>query len=187
MIETILLAFIIAKLKGYKLTPLFKSWTIYPIIGFELLYIFIEATIFHGNYTFVKYTYIIKPLCLYIFIILVFKYKQYKNAIIGSAFMILGGILNDIAISANNGKMPVFPYLSYMTGYAKSDSFVKVSDIHALGNAATKLKYLTDIFDTGYCIMSIGDIFIRFFPFIIVLGSIKYANRKKINDLNINL
>ena len=54
-------------------------------------------------------------------------YREYISAIIGSIFVIVGGILNDIAISANNGYMPVFPSLSYLTGYAKIDSFSKVN------------------------------------------------------------
>ncbi len=30
MLETIILALIMAKLKGYEIKPLFKSWHIYP-------------------------------------------------------------------------------------------------------------------------------------------------------------
>ena len=90
--------------------------------------------------------------------------------------MVIGGALNDIAIKANGGFMPVFPKLSLWTGYAKLDSFTKVNDIHILGNANVKLKFLTDIFDLGYSILSIGDIFIRFYIFIIIYSSIKSIN-----------
>jgi hypothetical protein len=95
---------------------------------------------------------------------------------IGSIFIFIGSILNDIAIKYNNGKMPVFPKLSYWTGYVKEDSFTKINDIHVWGNSSTKLKFLTDIIDTGYSILSIGDVFIRVFVFIIIFNVIKHIN-----------
>jgi hypothetical protein len=76
--------------------------------------------------------------------------------------------------------MPAFPTLSYLTGYVKQDVFTKVNDIHALGSSATKLKFLTDVIDIGYSIMSIGDVFIRVFAFIIIFSAIKKSNEKGI-------
>jgi hypothetical protein len=107
-------------------------------------------------------------------LIFVLLYKQYISAIIGSVFMVLGGFLNNIVISANNGKMPVFPKLSYLTGYANQDLWSKISGIHVIGTETTKLKFLADIFDFGYCIMSIGDIFIRVFVFLVIFNTIKH-------------
>lgn len=176
MIETILLSLIFAKVKGYKLKPLFKSWTIYPIIVFMVMYIILEVLIFTGNYSLVKYTNIYKIAYLCSFLILIIKYRLYISAIIGSTFVLIGGELNNIAIAANNGKMPVFPSLGYLTGYVKQDSFTSVVDIHILGNSLVKLKFLTDIIDVGYCIMSIGDVLIRVFAFIIIYYSIKNSN-----------
>ncbi|MGN0028014.1 MAG: DUF5317 family protein, partial [Clostridium sp.] len=80
------------------------------------------------------------------------------------------------------GYMPVFPSLSYLTGYAKVDSFSKVKDIHILGNSSTKLKFLTDIFDIGYSVLSLGDIFIRCFVFIIIYNTIKKINLTNENN-----
>ena len=107
---------------------------------------------------------------------MIFKYELYSSAIIGSIFTLIGGMLNDIAIKANGGFMPVFPNLSYLTGYAKPESFELVNDIHILGNAQTNLKILTDFIDTGYCVLSIGDLFIRVFVFLILYNSIKKIN-----------
>ncbi|MBU3159995.1 DUF5317 domain-containing protein [Clostridium frigoris] len=183
MIEPILLAFIFAKIKGYKIKPLFKTWAIYPILTFILIYLILEVMIFNGNYTFLKYTSTFHYLYLLTFIILIIKYKLNFSAIIGSIFIIIGSVLNNIVIAANNGKMPVFPTLSYLTGYAKPDSFIKVNDIHILGSGVSKLKFLTDIVDVGYCVMSIGDICIRVFAFIILFNTIKVINQtKKIMD-----
>ena len=176
MIETILLSFILAKVKGYKLKPLFKSWTIYPILAFMLMYVILEVVVFTGNYSLVKYTNVFKITYLCSFLILIIKYKLYISAIIGSTFVLIGGQLNNIAIVANNGKMPVFPSLTYLTGYITKESFTNVMDIHVLGNSSVNLKFLTDIFDVGYSIMSIGDILIRIFAFIIIYYAIKNSN-----------
>lgn len=182
MIETILMAIAAAKIRGYKIKSLFKSWEIYPVLAFELMYIILEFTIFKENYNFIKYTGIFKTLYIAVFLILVIKYNQYVSALIGSGFIIAGSFLNNLAISSNNGKMPVFPTVSYLTGYIKPGVFGKVNDIHALGNSLTKYKFLTDIVDLGYSIMSIGDIFIRVYAFIIIFNTIKYINKMEFSN-----
>lgn len=176
MAETIIIALIFAKIKGYKIKPLFKTWAIYPVLFMELIYIVIQMNLFNENYEIIKYVGIFKNIYLCSYLSLVFKYEQYISAIIGAIFVFIGGILNDIAIVANNGMMPVFPKLSYITGYITTESFSKANDIHILGNSETKLKFLTDIFDVGYSILSLGDIFIRFYVFIIIFKTIKYIN-----------
>lgn len=178
MIETILLALLVAKIKRYEIKPLFKSWVIYPVLGFELIYFIFQINIFLGNYSFIQYSSILKILYLNSYLLLILKFKQYIAAIVGSIFIFIGSVLNNIAIKANGGKMPVFPNLSYITGYAKLDSFTKINDIHILGGETTNFKFLTDIFDLGYSILSIGDIFIRLFVFIIIFNTIKYINNK---------
>lgn len=179
MVEAILLALLCAKLKGYKLKPLFKSWHIYPILLFGVVYIFLEAAVFMGNYSYIRYAKYFETLYIGTFLILILRYNQYKSAIIGAVFIFIGTLLNKIAISANGGKMPVFPSLSYVTGYVKPDSFTKVKDIHILGSSAVRLKYLTDIFDLGYTIMSIGDVLIKVFAFIVVYCTIKDINETR--------
>ncbi|WP_097026931.1 DUF5317 family protein [Clostridium peptidivorans] len=183
MIEVILIALLIAKIKGYNLKPFFKSWAMYPIFIYEVIYIFLQTTIFLGDYRFVEYASIIKSIYLYLYLIPIIKYKKYYSAIIGSIFIFIGSTLNNVAIKVNNGSMPVFPTLSYWTGYVKEDSFIKINDMHVLGNSGTKLKFLTDIIDIGYSILSIGDIFIRCFAFIVIFNVIKEVN-KEITQIN---
>lgn len=180
MLETILITLIICKLKGYKIVPLFKSWTIYPVIFMEFLNVIVCITLFNGNYEFLKYTKLMEFLYICSYLPMIFKYNQYKNAIIGALSIVIGGFLNDLAIKANGGMMPVFPHLSYVTGYVKTDSFIKANDVHILGGMNTNLKFLTDIFDLGYAILSIGDIFIRFYVFIIIFSVIKNINKSLI-------
>ncbi|WP_288222024.1 DUF5317 family protein [uncultured Clostridium sp.] len=183
MLETIVISLIFCKIKKFKIAPLFKNWAIYPVLFMEVVYIIVQANIFMENYEVIKYVGVLKTIYLCSYLPLVFKFRQYIASIIGSVFVIVGGILNDIAIAVNNGYMPVFPTLSYITGYAKLDAFNKVNDIHILGNSSTKLKFLTDIFDIGYSVLSIGDIFIRVYVFIIIYNVIKSLNitKDKIN------
>ena len=183
MLETIIISLIFCKIKKFKISPLFKNWAIYPVLFMDMVYLVVQANIFMENYAVIKYVGILKTIYLCSYLPLVFKYKQFIASIIGSVFVIVGGILNDIAIAVNNGYMPVFPTLSYITGYAKLDAFDKVNDIHILGDSSTKLKPLTDIFDIGYSVLSIGDIFIRVYVFIIIYNVVKSLNitKDKIN------
>ncbi|MFC4780279.1 DUF5317 family protein [Eubacterium multiforme] len=176
MLETIIIALIICKIKGYKIIPLFKNWTIYPVVIMEVINITLQANVFMRNYELIRYAGILKTVYLCSYLPLVFKYKEYISAIVGSIAIVFGGILNDIAIKANNGFMPVFPSLSYLTGYATTESFSKVNDIHILGGDHTNLKFLTDIFDLGYSILSVGDIFIRLYVFLIIYNAVKNIN-----------
>ncbi len=179
MLETIIISLIFCKIKGLKIKPLFKNWTIYPVMFMELIYIIIQVNIYFENYSVINYVGILKTMYLCSYLPLIFRYNQYISAIIGAGFVVVGGILNDIAISVNNGYMPVFPTLSYLTGYAKSDSFSRVNDIHILGDSTTKLKILTDIIDVGYSVLSIGDLFIRVYVFIIIYNVVKLLNTTK--------
>ena len=176
MIETILIAFIVSKIKGFDIKPLFKTWTIYPTILLELLYLIGQAMIFLENYEAIRYMGVMKSayLCSYLF--LVFKYEIYWSAIIGAVFTLLGGLRNDIVIKANGGFMPVYPTISCLTGYVNKDTLNLVDNLHILGSEATKFKILTDYIDLGYSILSIGDVLIRIFVFLIIFNSIRKIN-----------
>ncbi|AJA48878.1 hypothetical protein CPAST_c28110 [Clostridium pasteurianum DSM 525 = ATCC 6013] len=186
MIEAVLIAMVIAKLRRYKLKPLFTSWHIYPVLFMIIIYIFLNIGVFWGNYSFIKFSGILESIYIGTFFVLVIKYKQYISAIIGSICIVIGTMLNKVAISANGGKMPVFPTLSYTTGYITNESFARANDIHILGNEAAKLKILTDIIDLGYSILSIGDIFIRIFTFLIIYNCIKSLSKSE-NNINRNV
>lgn len=179
MPETILIALLFAKIKGYEIKSLFRSWAIYPVIIFEIINLIGQVPIFLGHYEFIRVMKSLNPFYFCTYLILVFKYNIYINSIIGTIFMLAGGALNDIAMKANGGLMPVYPTLSYLTGYAKPEAFTLVKDIHILGNSDTKLKLLTDYIDLGYSVLSIGDVFIRVFVFIIIYSAIKEGNNQR--------
>ncbi|AOR22798.1 DUF5317 family protein [Clostridium taeniosporum] len=178
MVETILLAFLFAKIKEYKIKPLFKSWTIYPLAIFEIITLIGQVSSFFGNYEFIKIAGKLTNIYLITYLLIVLKYELYISSIIGSFFLILGGVLNDIAIKVNGGFMPVYQSLSYLTGRTLENVHI-LNDIHILGNSQTKLKILTDFIDLGYTILSIGDIFIRGFVFIILYNAIKKINNQR--------
>lgn len=176
MTETILIAIIIAKVKGYKLKPMLKCWPLYPIVIFELLYIILQIDMFAGTYNFVGIAPVYKTIYMYLFLIPIFIYGLYMQGLIGSIFIFIGTLLNKIVIYANGGKMPVYPKISYYTGYIKTDILSTISDLHVIGNSETKLKFLSDIIDVGYSVLSIGDVFIRIFVGIIIFQTIKFFN-----------
>ena len=176
MIETVFVALIIAKLKRYKLAPLLKAWPLYPFLFLELVYLFFQWSVFQGNYEYVQYAGLLKQLQLFVFILPILVYRQYTQALIGSAFIFVGTFLNKFVMAQNGGTMPVFPSFSYFTGYVTSDSFTAVSGIHSLGSSDTQWKILTDIFDLGYTILSLGDIFISVFVGLLLFNTVKILN-----------
>lgn len=180
MPETILIALLYAKSKKYLVKPLFKTKEIYYVLGIEFIYILLQITLFVGDYTFLKYVGILKSIYLCSYLGLIFRHELYKQAIIGAGCIILGGMSNDLAMAANGGKMPIFPTLSYITGYIKPESLEvagKVAnDFHILGNSETNMKILTDFLDVGYSILSVGDVLIRVFVFLIIYSAIKKIN-----------
>lgn len=180
MPETIILALLYAKLKGNKIKEIFYSWTIYPLIIFEIITLLGQAASFIGEYyRIIEMINKLTSVYLICYLFLILKYELYVPAIIGSFFVLLGGKLNDIAISANGGFMPVYQSLSYLTGRATLEEYQMINDIHVLGNAETKMKFLTDFIDLGYTILSIGDLCIRVFVFIVIYNAIKKINSRR--------
>lgn len=179
MIETILIAFIVSKIKGFNIKPLFKTWAVYPVIIMEVLYWIGQVLIWNEHYEIVNILAFSKTIYLCSYLFLIFKYELYSSAIIGSIFTLIGGMFNDIAIKVNGGFMPVFPTISTLIGYVNPGEISISNDIHILGNAETKLKILTDFIDLGYSVLSIGDVFIRVLVFLVIYNSIKKINLTK--------
>lgn len=180
MLETIILALIIAKIKGYKIKEIFSFWQLYVILSLEFLYLIMQISFFMHNYALLKYVGILETIYLSSYILLIIEFKLYKDALYGSLCIFIGSLLNKIAIGVNGGKMPVFPRLTLITGYMPKESLNTIDNLHILGDHSTNLLFLTDIFDIGYSILSIGDIFIRAFVFIIIYQSVRFLNNNSI-------
>lgn len=178
MIIYVLLAFGWAKIKGYRIQPVYRAYALYPFAVIELLYWILQIMIFSGNYTFVSYGPYIKSAFLFALIIPMMVYKLYKPGLVGAACMLTGTMLNRFVMQQNGGKMPVFPTLSKLTGYYSDMGIPPTDSIHVLGDQTTKFKWLTDYIDVGYSILSPGDVLIHAFAFIVVYYSIKEINRR---------
>lgn len=176
MIFQVLMAVIIGKIKRYRIWTTLTKISFYPFYIVELIYIFFQINIFLGNYYFVSYASVLKTASLYSLLIPIFVYKLYFPALAGSGFLVFGTVLNEIVKHVNGGKMPVYPSISRITGYF-TDSMLEKSAIHTLGNSETHLKFLSDYIDVGYSVLSIGDLFIHFFVFIIFFYGMKTVTR----------
>jgi len=172
MILQVLLAAIVGKFKGYRVGYALTRRSFIPFYVVEIIYWYFQFNVFFGNYAFIKYAPIIKSACLYTLILPVFVYKLYLPAIAGSGFIALSSILNELAKHANGGKMPVFPTLSKLTGYFSEEALAN-SSVHIMGSSETKLKIFCDFIDVGYSVLSIGDLLIHLFVFIIFLYAMK--------------
>ena len=172
-----LLAVLYAKIKGYRIKPILRDYSLYPLAVAEIIYIILQVNIFLGNYSYIQYASIFKTLYLYTLIVPILVHKLYKPWIYGSVLTIIGSMLNKFVMSQNGGKMPVFASLSKMTGYFDELAISTVDNIHVIGNEATKYKFLTDFIDVGYSVLSIGDVLIHSFVFIIVYNVIKQVNK----------
>jgi len=197
MIETLMLSVIFAKTKiylklgrlqiqkeSYLIKPILKYWSIYPVILMSIFYVYLQTTIISHNYFFLPYQHLIKTAILLSYMILGFviliKNDKNKEFILSCCSLLSGSILNNIVMHFNNNRMPIFPSLSYATGYTQYNMIINASrygDFHMLGNYTTKLIFLSDVFDVGGSIWSIGDILIRLFAFLIVYHSIKTVNK----------
>lgn len=183
MIVEIILVCFLAKIKHFKIKYLFYSWTFYPILIAQCMLILFEFSIFFDTYFFVRFVPLVEPAIILSFVFALFVYQLYRPAIIGSGFIFLGTVLNKLVIAQNGGQMPAFPSFSYITGYLTPEMFGSVDSLHILGNADTKLKFLTDYLDFGYSILSIGDVFIHLFfcimlYFLIKAVNIQFGNQK---------
>ncbi len=182
MIITLILTAIFAKIRGYKLKPLLTAYELYPIYAFELFSIFLQANIFLGNYSYVKWAGFLKPFYLALYLIPIIKYQLYKQAVVGSVLIFIGTAMNKIVIAANGGRMPIYPTLTRLTGYYDPVLFEANTTIHMLGGAGTKLAFLADWIDVGYSILSIGDLFIRAFTAIVLFYTIKAKQETIIHE-----
>lgn len=180
MIIYIVLAILYAKKKGYKIKPILRDYSLYPLFIAEMIYLFLQISVFNGNYDYIEYAAVFKTLYLYTLIIPIVVHKLYKTGIYGSIIMTIGSMMNRFVMSQNGGKMPVFPTLSKYTGYFSETPLGTVDQIHVLGNEATKYKILTDYIDVGYSILSIGDVLIHALIFMVLYSAIKENSNKYI-------
>ncbi len=173
----ILIGLLTAKIKKHKISCIFRSIDFYPLFIVEIVHMCFWVLIFRGNYDYIKYSSYVQKMSMLSLLLPIISRKLYGQALVSSGFMLFGTLLNKICIRANDGHMPVYPTLSKLTGYFKAEGLSGGYDnLHIMFSDTTKLSFLSDYIDTGFSIMSIGDLFIYSFVPIIVHYTIKSMN-----------
>ena len=163
MLLEIIVVCLFARWRGYKLSRIFSAAAVYPVLLVQAVAIAAEFSLFFR----VDWFYFLLPYLegasILSFLPAILIYRLYPAAMGGSACVLAGTALNRFVISQNGGKMPVFPSLSYLTGYVTPDMLDSLETLHTLGDAGAKYRFLSDVIDYGYCILSVGDLLIHFF------------------------
>lgn len=167
----------VIKFKEYSVKPLFKDRSFYPFVVLFMVYMVLQASIFWGNYKVAGYRDMVKIGYILTAAIMIFRHKIYRPGFVGALCALVGGILNIIVVRANEGKMPVYPTFTLVTGYLKGIGNLN-DGLHALGTASTNLKFLTDWMDDGWNIMSPGDVLFRLLAVIVIYYVIKSLNER---------
>lgn len=185
MIVEMILVCLLAKLRRYKLRYLFNTWSFYPVLLTQCVLVVFQFSLFFGTYYFLPLVPVAEPMIILSFLFPIFAFALYKPAVFGAVGVGLGTVLNRFVIAQNGGKMPVYPSLSYLTGYVTPGSFAQIDQLHVLGNAATKFKFLTDYIDYGYCILSPGDVLIHLYACIMLYALIRAVNLRHQSNLKV--
>ena len=69
MLITFCLALLAAKLRHYRPGLLFRSWTIYPLLATECVYLLFQVFTLRGDYRFVPYASLLKTAYMLLFLI----------------------------------------------------------------------------------------------------------------------
>lgn len=167
------LALLIGWLQGRQSGAVFRQKSLIPYFLLELCYIGVQISAFCGYYGFVPYASWIKRLYFLVLLVPILAHRLYVPAIAGASAAAAGTLLNRVVMNANGGKMPVFATLSRWTGYFTPDFAAAGDTIHMAGDSSVRLAFLADWIDLGYCILSIGDLLVHSFTFIIIYAMIR--------------
>lgn len=179
MILFIALGILLAKIKGNRVSVVFKEISLLPLFILEILFWYFQMCVWMGNYSFIQYASMIQSLYILSLLWPVLKYKLFGYAVAGSGLVAVGSYMNKLVMNANAGRMPVYPSISKYTGYFVNGALEVSGDLrHVIMSDTTKLKYLGDYIDVGFSIMSPGDVLMHIFITLVIFGTINEFNRK---------
>jgi hypothetical protein len=178
LLPFLIAAFVIAWIKGYKPFVIFRSFIIYPFLALEIVFWVFQYLSAKGNLDVIRYAGILKTGFFLYLILPVFYFKLYRSAIFGCGLVLVGTLLNKLVMNANGGKMPVKFTFSNLTGFSNEATFSAPGAIHIGMSEQTKMNFLGDIFDFGYCVMSIGDIIMKAYFVIVFYNMIVLLNNR---------
>lgn len=176
MLPFFIIAMVISRVKGYKPFLVFKSYILVPFLVLEITFWILQYLMAKGNLDVVQFAGMLKTGFFIYLLLPVFHYKLYKSALLGSGLVVLGSFLNKLVMHVNGGKMPVKFTLSKWTGFANEATFDLPSAIHIRMSEGTRLNFLGDVLDFGYCVMSIGDIIMKSYFVIVFYKMIEIMN-----------
>ena len=179
MILFIAFAAALAKLRGFRIKPMFRERSLIPMLIAEIVFWVFQICAWCGEYRFVPYATRLQTIYILTLLWPILKFRLYNHAVFGALMVAAGTFMNKAVMNANGGRMPVYPTVSRLTGYFRDGAMETAGDArHMLMSAETKLRFLGDYIDIGYSIMSPGDILIHGFVTVVVYGVIRELNRK---------
>ena len=174
MLIFILIPLLIAYFKGYRVLSLFRVFDLYPFFAVCLVHGFFVMNAWFGNYSFVKFAAVLQYFMIFSLLLPVVRRRFFAPTMIGVGLTMVGTVMNRIVINANDGKMPVYPTVSKWIGYYKDGQLDGTIDsLHILMDGSSKLPFLADYFDFGFCILSPGDLLIHAFASVIIYYTVK--------------
>lgn len=182
MILFVAAACILARARGMRCACLGRDWSLIPLACVELLFWTAQICAWNGIYVFVQWASALQTAYLLALLFPIFRHRLYREACAGAGMTLAGTALNRWVMSANGGRMPVYPTLSLWTGYYRAGAMEAAGDgVHVLMDGTTKLRLLGDWIDVGFSIMSPGDVLIHGFVFWIVYRTICAWNRGEVS------
>lgn len=179
MLEALVGAAIVAKLRKYRLRCCFRFRFTYILVGALLLLMGLQVLILSGFYGIVGWMQAGRLVLLPVFLASAFLARnelsaKHLAAVLSSC--VLGAGLNQWVMAANGGNMPVHQSLSRLLGM---DSFhaMGIKQNYLVAGDDTKLRFLGDILDVGYEIYSLGDLLMVGAASILLYCYIKRCNR----------
>lgn len=174
MLIFILIPLIIARIKGYRIWSLFRVVDMYPFFFVCLCHGFFILSAWFGNHSFVRYASLVQYFMIFTLLLPIVRRHIFGPTLVGVGLTMVGTLLNNIVINANNGKMPVYPTVSKWLGYYQEGQLDgSIDQLHILMDETTKLPFLADYFDFGTNISSLGDMLVHSFASIIIYYTVK--------------
>lgn len=174
MLIFILVPFLIAYIKGYRIRSALQVWDLYPFFLACACHTFFAINAWCGNHTYVRFADELQFFMIVTLVLPVLTRRIVYPAFVGVGLTAVGTLMNRIAINANGGKMPVYPTVSkWISYYREGQLNGTIDQLHVLMDDSSRLVFLADYIDFGLCVLSPGDVLIHAFASIIIYYTLK--------------
>ena len=178
MLIFILVPFLIAYIKGYRIRSVLQLWDLYPFFLSCVCHSFFIINAWLGNHSFVRFSGALQWVMIATLVLPVLVRGIVYPTFVGVGMTVVGTLMNEVVIRANGGKMPVYPTISKWIGYYKEGQLDgSIDQLHVLMDGSSRLAFLADYIDFGLCILSPGDLLIHAFASVIIYYTLKNANK----------